>query len=240
MSSSDGTGCSIPSDVALSDDEQFLRVLFTVAEKKKWRKLNRMLQKPKYQYLCLKRDSTGLSLLSIAVVSDVPSHIIDAILKVDPTQAYLPDAYGATPLHVACLNGSSPKTVQKLITMKNDLIYARDRDDRVPLHHAVECICRRDIPFNEGKEVIRLLCEVDSSTVHSTDKNSYSPLDIVQIARTLEIAGETDGYLERVYEMLALISKHEYLRKKRIWEGQEVNGNSTTTSTITSAQSLSK
>ena len=222
-------------------DDGFSPTLFSFAEKKKWRKLCRMLKRSKYKNMCSNRDTTGLSLLNIAVFSDAPFHIIDAIIQIDPTQAYLPDCFGATPLHLACLNGASPSTIQKLVRMRSDLVKAKDRDHRVPLHHAVECVCRNEISFDDGREVIRILCEVDSSIIHNNDSNSHSPLDIVQIARTMEPETHDDSHLQKLYTILCCISKNEYLRKKRDWEGREsVTDSSISGETYVSESSIIK
>lgn len=218
--------------------------LFRYAEARKWRKLKSLLKKNKD--MCSKRDRTGLSLFNVAIVSGAPLHILDAILNIDPSQAYTPDSFGATPLHVACLNGASPKGIEYLVRLRGDLVWAPDIDRRIPLHHAVECICRNDISFDDGIEVIRLLAAVDSSTIHTCDRNSHSPVDIVQIARTSNSNEEEQGrILDQLCEIMLEMSKLEYRRKKACWENKgfdrkchNFDENEGTCTTVTNASTL--
>jgi hypothetical protein len=182
-----------------------------------------MLKKNKYQDVCSQRDRTGLSILSICVVSNAPRHILDKIIEIDPSQLHRPDSFGATPLHIACLNGANPDYIQYLVDRDSDLVSAKDIDRRVPLHHAVECICRNDITFNQGKAVIRILSDANCHMIHSNDRNSHSPLDIAQIARTM--APVKDGcVLKKLYDFLSNISVNVYLHKKAMWERQPHHG----------------
>lgn len=198
--------------------------LFEFVAQKKWKKLRKLLKKKKgdCSAMCKTRDSTGLSLFGFAILSGAPKDLLDTILAVDSTQSQSPDSYGATPLHIACLNGSSPQSVKYLIDISGgELVRARDVDERVPLHHAVECLARNEISFNDAKECIQRLLKVDSSLIHCNDKNSDTPIDIVQIARMNDHGKPSkNDPLQKLYKLLTDFSIMEYKRNKERWESQ--------------------
>jgi len=220
LASSEGSFEHSAFDASTNSGDGRYPCLFQYAGDQKWRKLRRLLKRRKFQRMCTQRDSTGLSLLGIAVVSGAPIDIIDLILAIDPSQCQSTDAFGATPLHVACLNGASPQAVTYLMKLSNDLVRAKDIDSRVPLHHTVECICRDEISYDEGLEVITILCNADCYMIHAVDKHSDTPVDIVQIARLTTRPGVNADRLYKLYKFLRDISEKVFREKKLLWEEQ--------------------
>lgn len=194
--------------------------LFGLVEKQRWSKIRKHLSKMKWTEICKETDDTGLTLLGISIVFAAPLDIIELILSIDPNQFYTTDMYGATPLHMACLNGASPKAVQQLMQFGCD-VTIRDVDRRVPLHHTVECICLDGIDFDEGLQVIKLLCDADPTMVFARDKLSDTPIDIVQIARITATGAENVEKIRRfetLYIILRDVNINLYKQRKARWE----------------------
>jgi hypothetical protein len=194
--------------------------MFHFIEGQKWNKLRKMFNRKTCKEMCAERDDSGLSLLGMALGFEAPLDIIKSILETDPSQANITDCFGATPLHVACLNGASPEAVLYLLDQHTHLAKARDRDNRLPLHHAVECLCRDEIEFNEGAQVINYLIEAYPDAIHASDKHQDSPIDLVQLARMKStIDSKEFKRLSNLYVMLREISIRVYKNKKVKWEG---------------------
>lgn len=197
-------------------------VLFEFVQNHKWRKLKRALRKKKGARLCSERDSSGLYLLGIALGYGAPLDIIRLIVSVDPAQLNAVDNFGANALHIGCLNGA-PFDIIKYVLRNGtgNLISDPDSDNRVPLHHAVECLCRNEIDFSEGVKVIVSLCEVSPTLIHHQDQRGDTPIDLVQIAsQTIPSEGDT-SYGQRLrwlYGFLREISIQVYKRRKSAWE----------------------
>jgi hypothetical protein len=194
-------------------------LMFHYIEGQKWNKLRKMLNRKTCKEMCSERDDSGLSLLGMALGFEAPLDIIKTILVTDPSQAHIIDCFGATPLHVACLNGASPEAVLYLLNHYSHLAKARDRDNRLPLHHAVECLCRDEIEFNEGAQVINYLIEVFPDAIHASDKHHDSPIDLVQLARMKStIDSKEFKRLSNLYVMLRDIGIRVYKNRKLQWE----------------------
>jgi hypothetical protein len=195
--------------------------LFEYVLRKKWKKLRGLLKKKngRHREMCKERDSTGLSLFGFAIASGAPQELLDTILKIDPSQSYSADHFGATPLHIACLNGAPPKAIKYLIKVsKGELVRARDIDSRVPLHHAVECFAREEISYNDAIECIQRLFDEDSTLINCTDRYFDSPVDISQIALMRTQSKKTSESLYMLYKFLRDLSIEEYKRKRTAWE----------------------
>jgi len=192
--------------------------LFQYTKDHKWRRLRFVLKRNKFQKMCTRRDSTGVSLLSFALVSRAPLDIFDMILAIDPSQRDSTDDFGATPLHIACLNGAEPQAIKYLTMLNGDLVTTRDIDFRTPLHHAVECICCGTIKYEEGLEIIQILCDADCNMIHAVDKHCDAPTDIVQLARLGLRPVIPADRLDAVYKLLSNISKTIYHKNKKRWE----------------------
>jgi len=182
------------------------------------------------------------------VAYNAPLDIIERIHQVDPSLVSRSDDYGATALHVGCLNGTSLEAVKFVMRSKKDLVTELDFDKRSALHHAVECACSKiddsledssdeatDVKSN-GKssnkdysfvgpllDVINEICRAAPKMVHVQDSNSGTPLDLVQIAKAKQ-KPESEEYaqLDRIYRLLSCTSVHIYLQKKKKWEMEGV------------------
>ena len=220
-SSEDGSSFHPSIEVDSSSDHPYL---FQYVVRKKWKKLCRLLKRKKGDYIeiCKASDSTGLSLFGFAIASGAPNDVLDTILKIDPKQSHSADCFGATPLHIACLNGAPVRAIKYLIKIRGELVKAQDIDLRVPLHHAVECLVRDEISFHDGIECIQRLCDADSTLIHSTDKYSDSPIDLLQGAISLMNIRQNKRYdaLYKLYNFLTELSIKEHKRKKLYWESQ--------------------
>jgi len=235
MESSVSTNSASAFDRSLGTESQPL--MFHYIEGQKWSKLRKMLNRKTSKEMCSERDDSGLSLLAMALGFEAPLDIIKSILETDPSQADIIDCFGATPLHVACLNGASPEAIRYLLDRHNYLAKARDRDNRVPLHHAVECLCRDETEFNEGAQVINYLIEVYPDAIHASDKHHDSPIDLVQLARMKStIDSKEFKRLSNLYVLLRGISIRVYKNSKVNWENA---GHDTTKATICDAKSRS-
>ena len=245
-SSEDGSSFHPSIEVDSSSDHPYL---FQYVVRKKWKKLCRLLKRKKGDYIeiCKASDSTGLSLFGFAIASGAPNDVLDTILKIDPTQSHSADCFGATPLHIACLNGAPVRAIKYLIKIRGELVKAQDIDLRVPLHHAVECLVRDEISFHDGIECIQRLCDADSTLIHSTDKYSDSPIDLLQGAISLMNIRQNKRYdaLYKLYNFLTELSIKEHKRKKLFWESQgydtsEKMTTDGTTNTTTTSSDLSR
>ena len=193
--------------------------LFKHIEGQKWKKLRKLLKRRNANEFVQEKDDSGLSLVGMALGFEAPLDIIKSILTLDPNQSDATDFFGANPLHVACLNGASLEAVQYLLGNYRHLASRRDKDFRVPLHHAVECLCRDEIDFTEGTKVVDALIEVHPDSIYASDKHDDSPIDLVQVAR-MEVRNESKDAkrLMRLYVYLRRISVKVYRDRKERWE----------------------
>lgn len=162
------------------------------------------------------------------------------------------DDFGATPLHLACLNGTTPNVVKIIqnheLKFKNKAgmsIRQLDHDNYSVLHHAVEYVCLlidkryslhsqnsvesvSDTIVSEHEdylEIIKILCSTAPEMVHCmTNDNGDSPLDIPQIilAKRKTTGREHQKRLLEVYQLLRSTSLHVYREKKKYWEDDKV------------------
>jgi len=184
-----------------------------------WTKLRKILARKAGTDRCTERDESGLSLLGMAFGFEAPLDIIKSILEMDPTQADSRDNFGASPLHVACLNGASAEAVLYLLHKCQHLTSLIDTDRRIPLHHAVECLCRNEIEFNEGIQIINALVEVYPDSIHAADKHSHSPTDLLQLVRNNARPDSKDSNrLAQLYLVLKGISVRVYKHNKAKYE----------------------
>ena len=95
-------------------------LMFRYIENQKWKKLRRMLKRSNGKDLCRERDDSGLTLLGMALGFEAPLDIIQSILAMDPSQITATDFFGASPLHVACLNAASPEAVKYLVQFSKE------------------------------------------------------------------------------------------------------------------------
>ncbi|GFH58570.1 hypothetical protein CTEN210_15046 [Chaetoceros tenuissimus] len=191
--------------------------LFRLVEAQKWNKLRKMMRKNEKSVR--EKDGSGLSLLGMALGFDAPIDIIKLILDMDRSQASATDLFGATPLHIACLNGASPETISYLLQSQVGIAQLHDRDRRIPLHHMVECLCRDEIDFVEGLHILKLLTSSYPDGINTTDRCDDTPIDLVQVAR-MEEDPNSEEYerLTNIYRALRAISIIFYRQQKMKWE----------------------
>ena len=200
-------------------------------------------------------DRTGLSTLAVAVSSYAPMDIITTLIEANPVSASLVDQYGASPLHIACLNGTNLETF-RLITEhdKEGTAGVPDNNNYTVLHHAVEhvCILIEGRYFGEDQcmggsehtiesehqdylEIIKDLCERYPRTVHiATFDNGDTPLDIPQIMMMKRPCKKNNHYhkrLEEVYRILKEASIRIYRAQKHHWENSTEKGYKTSSDT---------
>ena len=190
--------------------------MFRYIGSEKWVKLQKELEGKNGAERCKERDSSGLSLLSMSFGFGAPLDIIKQILEMDPVQADSRDLYGASPLHIACLNGASKESVLYLLKKHRQLAFTLDKDRRSPLHHSVECLCRDEIDFVPGVQIIKALVEVYPASIHQSDKHRDTPIDLVQLARSDADpdSKEEINRLKKLYLMLTGISVRLYKDNK--------------------------
>lgn len=198
-------------------------VLFKIVQQQKWRKLLQILKRRKGRELCKERDETGLNLIGISLGFHAPPDVIRTILTIDPSQALATDNFGANCLHMACLNGSSIESVTLLIELFGSKLVTEsfDNDDRTPLHHAVECICRDEVDMREGLSIVATLCTVKGGCkmIHHQDIHCDTPIDIVQLK--MNDLSETDAHYHRLVmltQILRKISFEIHKSQKFFWE----------------------
>lgn len=195
--------------------------LFSLLEKRKWRKVRKALKSPENKELCEETDATGLSCLGIALGFQAPVDIIKQMIEVNPKLVDHTDSFGAGCLHIACLNGSSLEAIEYLIENYPHLISSTDKDKRIPLHHAVEfaCQCTEEEDEDFYLDLIETLYKAKPESIHHSDKSRDSPLDLIQMFRTTFDSGEQER-LDEIYRLVRRFSIEQYRKKKKEWEDQ--------------------
>jgi hypothetical protein len=231
------------SDRTIPTGEQFFKLI----EKGKWDKVRKLLRSNLSGYSRLV-DRSGLSTLAVSVSSYGPLDIVKAIIEANPESTSHVDQYGASPLHVACLNGTNLDTFHLIMAHDKDRSGANpDKNNYTVLHHAVEHVCMlienryfgedhvmcdsmQSIESEHGDylEIIRTLCQQYPETVHiATNDNGDTPLDIPQIImmRRSDNNNSNSQHCKRlmeVYQLLKEASIRFYREKRMIWENEYV------------------
>ena len=203
-----------------------------------WEKVRELLRFDS-SYYCSQVDENGLSVLAIAASSFAPLDIVDSIIKSHPESTSLTDEYGATPLHFACLNGTTPDVVRLFLQHDLNSIKIVDNSNYSVLHHAVEYVCLLienrhrskssgdgstiGTEFSDYLEIIKLLCKAAPEMVHCvTNDNNDTPLDIPQSVLTSYTSIDKNTpivkSLMNVYRILKTTSIHVYRENKKLWE----------------------
>mmetsp|Transcript_20699 Transcript_20699/g.23998 ORF Transcript_20699/g.23998 Transcript_20699/m.23998 type:complete len:273 (+) Transcript_20699:100-918(+) len=139
----------------------------------KWNALIKVIRSTPRAVLQELTFSSGLNLFAIAVSANAPEEVVRELLTLCPESTVEVDQYGATPLHLACLNGTTPEVVSMICQHDNgQSARILDKDDSTPLHNAVEYGCMV-IKKRHGKKTF---ADVESksktSSMPSTSENS--------------------------------------------------------------------
>jgi len=205
--------------------------IFDLIQNCHWNEVRQLVEGPHAHRICRKTESTGLSVLGMALGFHAPIDIIKTILARAPHTTRQVDSFLAVPLHVACLNGSPLEIVTLILQHDNNWsAYCVDEDRRVPLHHAVEFACRPrpnsekidSDEINEGLDVIRLLCETAPEMIRFTDSNEDTPIDIAQIVKSEAPGSQHIDYrrANKVYLLLKEYNVKIYKNEKKRFESE--------------------
>mmetsp|Transcript_28070 Transcript_28070/g.34659 ORF Transcript_28070/g.34659 Transcript_28070/m.34659 type:complete len:276 (+) Transcript_28070:180-1007(+) len=139
----------------------------------KWNALIKVIRSTPRAVLQELTFSSGLNLFAIAVSTSAPEEVVRELLTLCPQSTVEVDLYGATPLHLACLNGTTPEVVSMICQHDNgQSARILDKDDSTPLHNAVEYGCMV-IKKRHGKKTF---ADVESksktSSMPSSSENS--------------------------------------------------------------------
>jgi hypothetical protein len=155
----------------------------------------------------------------MALGYQAPVVIIQLIIEADNSLASEKDMFGATPLHIACLNGTPHELIEVLLQHNKSLAREPDFDKRVPLHHAVEYACQSGDSENTYIDVIRKICKIAPEMVHCMDKSGESPIDLVQFTKSKsKEPSERYQLLHALYLELRKTSINLYRENKKRWE----------------------
>lgn len=134
------------------------------------------------------------------------------------------DYVGSNVLHLACYKGASFEAISHVLstcspTHRKMLVNTRDKDGRVPIQIAVECICRDKIDLEEGMKIVQALHDADPFVIHNSDEHMHSAIDVVFLA-LINIHSQSEEYkrLSRLYSFLRSLSIEAYKEKKKLWE----------------------
>lgn len=193
--------------------------LFDMIERRKWRKLRRVLKSKKGPELCRETDLTGLSCLGVALGFQAPIKIIQLMISTSPRLIDYRDSFGAGCLHIACLNGSSLESIDYLLENYTYLKITVDKDNRAPLHHSVEfaCQCQDGEDEEYYLELIGTIYKAEPRMIHSSDNSGDSPLDLVHMFMTSCDAKNLQR-LEKIYQLVHGLSVKHFMDKKLRWE----------------------
>ena len=191
---------------------------------------------------CRQQEQTGLTPLGLAISSFAPFDVIESMLKAYPESTTIVDIYGASPLHLACLNGTNPDVVRLFLQYdQGKCVRIVDNQNYTVLHHAVEYVClliqkRYQSPeFDEENvsiatecgdylEIIKLLCELYPEMIHfHTHDNNDTPLDIPQVllSNIGPMNPKNQGMIRRMTEIYGLLKRtsiYVYKKQKKCWE----------------------
>jgi ankyrin repeat protein len=226
--------------------------LFSLITHQKWKSLSKSLKSSKAAKLCAERDDSNLTCLAMALGYQAPVEIIQAIIDVDRSLLSERDMFGATSIHVACLNGTRCELINTLIRNEPSLTRERDYDQRAPLHHAVEYACQSGDSNKSYIDVVRTICQAAPEMVHYKDKAGETPIDLVQFTKAkYEESHQDYARLHSIYLILRDVSIKVYKANKIRWELEghmqhlgitqetKVSGTSTSISQSTGSRSYS-
>jgi len=199
--------------------------IFQMIEKEQWSEVWKIIKTSRGKKICMRTDTSGLSVLGLALGFHAPLDIIAELLKINPNSSTERDMFDAVPLHLACLNGVSSNIVKYLMNHDNNIAtLIRDNDKRLPLHHAVEYAVEvkdtKDVE-DVDLEVIKLLCSMTPAAVRMSDIHGDSPIDLAQMVKVQAVDVENPIYrrADKVYQVLKEANIRLYRLEKRRAEG---------------------
>ena len=214
-----------------SDDKRHL--LFHYATKKKWRTLSKTLKRMQssrernvdistMMSMIRHQDSTGLSLLSLCLGLHAPLDILSDIHNLDPNQAYQVDVYGASAMHIACLNGASLQSISSSF-MPKSLVSAKDLDGSLPIHLLMTCLERKEIKVESAMDIVNWMTNIDPDILFTQDNLGFTPVDIIQSAKSRVDEGTKEyDRLKDIYIQLRQAYITCWKIKKSRWESTRV------------------
>lgn len=201
--------------------------IFKMIESEEWAQVRNFIPSSQGRKICKKSDTSGLSVLGMALGFHAPLDIVVKLLEIDPSSSLKPDMFRAVPLHVACLNGADLEIVNYLLDHdENSSAFCTDNDKRVALHHAVEYACnfiQDDEAMeneNDGIDVIKSLATAAPRMIHCYDIHGDTPVDMTQMLK-YELKNENNPKYKKVdalYKILKEISIRLYRKDKKQWE----------------------
>mmetsp|Transcript_19798 Transcript_19798/g.23645 ORF Transcript_19798/g.23645 Transcript_19798/m.23645 type:complete len:326 (-) Transcript_19798:148-1125(-) len=201
--------------------------IFKMIESEDWSQVRHYIQTDQGSKTCTKLDTSGLSVLGMALGFHAPIDIVIKMLEIDPNSSLKYDMFHAVPLHVACLNGANLDVVNYLLDHDdNTSAHCADSDKRVALHHAVEYACKaatEDERENDGIDVIKSLTSAAPTMLKRSDIQGDTPIDLCQMVK-YEIEDENhpnNKNAEKVYKILREANIRLYRKEKKQSERKE-------------------
>jgi hypothetical protein len=198
---------------------------------KKWRAVRKILKRMQRKRntagegdysmsLIQQRDSTGLCFLSMCFGLEAPLDILFKISDLDPNQAYQLDIYGASAMHIACLNGVSLKCLSSS-AMPKSLVSVKDLDGSLPIHLLMVCLGNKEIELESAMDIVDWMIDIDPEIIFTQDNHGYTPVDIVQhLRRKFYDSSKEYKQLKRMYGHLQQAYMKCWRMKKSTWESR--------------------
>ena len=84
-------------------------------------------------------------------------------------------------VHIACIEGLSPKVIGWMLSESHMRSLAVDPDTtgKLPIHHIVISVCEGKVSLENGLEIIDMLLSVQPTMIHHGDNNWNSPIDLI-------------------------------------------------------------
>lgn len=120
--------------------------------------------------------SQGLDSEAVQQMNEMKLAAVSALLEVNPQASELPDSFGRTPLHLACMDvaGAGVATAALILEVNPDAAMAVDSEQRTPLHYL---IARNEtIPM----DFLSQMLERCPSAVFRKDVVGDTPIDCVE------------------------------------------------------------
>lgn len=211
--------------LGLNSEEAY--VLFQYASKKKWKTIRNVLKRLERQRntgdsdnlsLIQQRDSTGLSFFSLCFGLNAPIDILSKICDLDPNQAYQVDVFGASAMHIACLNGVPLQSIASS-AMPISLVSSKDADGSLPIHLLMVCLGRNEIEGTSAMDIVDWMIDVDPDILFTQDNLGFTPVDIIQSVRISVDPSSIEGQrLKSIYGHLQKAYIKCWRMKKCRWE----------------------